>query len=123
MGIFYRAEAHAMKPHILRKSFADVGLWPWNPQKKLEACEKNSPPLTQPEETKEMEDLRCMITRCDEREKRLSDQILSGLKPAIITSPEKDPGKKCCEQGDVEKYGEKDQDIPNSEKRKNQSVS
>ena len=43
--------------------------------------------------------------------------------PAIITSPEKDPGKKCCEQGDVEKYGEKDQDIPNSEKRKNDRVS
>ena len=31
MGIFYKAERKAFMPHIVRKSFANVGLWPWNP--------------------------------------------------------------------------------------------
>ena len=52
-GFFYKAEKKSLLPHIVRESFADVGLWPWDPGKNLEICLKHCPvgPLPQEDET------------------------------------------------------------------------
>ena len=57
MGIFYKAERKAFMPHIVRKSFADVGLWPWNADLILENCLKFCPVDSQQEEDETMRDL------------------------------------------------------------------
>ena len=37
-----------MAPEVTLKSFADVGLWPWNPDRIRELCQKHCPPPSQP---------------------------------------------------------------------------
>ena len=41
--LFYQAEADAFECDVLRKTFADVGLWPWNPHKIYQNCQENCP--------------------------------------------------------------------------------
>jgi len=47
VGLFYQAESVAFSPRIVQKSFADVGLWPWNPARILKTCQSHSPPKKQ----------------------------------------------------------------------------
>ena len=49
-------------PHIVRKSFADVGLWPWNPDWILENCLKFCPVDSQQQEDETMRDLIDAVT-------------------------------------------------------------
>ena len=51
-GIFYEAEEIAFQPHVVRSSFADVGLSPWRPDKILEALEKHCPSSGQVDQDK-----------------------------------------------------------------------
>ncbi len=123
MGIFYRAEAHAMAPHILRKSFEDVGLWPWNPQKILEACQRFCPAVSLPDKTEEMKDLKDVITRYNESGQAACDQLIASMKPATITFSEKkletEPCDKECRTG----FDKEEQTNPGSIKRKSEHVS
>ena len=40
-GLFYQAETNAFEASVLRKTFAHVGLWPWNPLLILQNCQEN----------------------------------------------------------------------------------
>lgn len=44
MKIFSLVEFQALAPHILLKSFAGVGLWPWNPDLEGQLCQTHCPP-------------------------------------------------------------------------------
>ena len=35
------------EPHIVAKSFDDVGLWPWNPRKNWKSVDNNCPAVSQ----------------------------------------------------------------------------
>ena len=89
MGIFYKAEAKAFLPHIVRKSFAEVGLWPWNPEKNLENCRKHCPADPNHEQNETMRDLIDAIKVHRQREEERCEKLLSGLEPANITEVEK----------------------------------
>ena len=39
--IFYEAETEALDIDIIVKTFAEVGLWPWNPHRILEICQEH----------------------------------------------------------------------------------
>ena len=44
MGIYKAMEPVAFAPHILRESFNEVGLWPWNPTQIRKLCQEHCPP-------------------------------------------------------------------------------
>ena len=47
MGVFSIAESEGLAPSALVKSFEEVGLWPWNPQRIRDLCQKHCPPPSQ----------------------------------------------------------------------------
>ena len=47
MGIYKAVESLAFAPHIIRSSFAEVGLWPWNPTLIRKLCQEHCPPPSQ----------------------------------------------------------------------------
>ena len=85
MGIFCKAERKAFMPHIVRKSFADVGLWPWNADLILENCLKFCPVDSQQEEDETMRDLIDAVNVHRQRQEEWHDKIMSGLEEANVT--------------------------------------
>ena len=85
MGIFYKAERKAFISHIVRKSFADVGLWSWNPDLILENCLKFCPVDSQQKEDETMRDLIDAVNVHRQRQKEWHDKIMSGLEEANVT--------------------------------------
>ena len=61
---FYKAEANALRPEVVVKSFDDVGLWPSNPEKILENCRKFCPVKPQPNESDDVSNLARAIKTC-----------------------------------------------------------
>ena len=57
MGIFYKAERKAFLPHIVRKSFYDVGLWPYDPEKIIRICQEHTSVDSQDKENESLRDL------------------------------------------------------------------
>ena len=47
MGVYKTVESHAFAPHIIKSSFAEVGLWPWNPALIRKLCQEHCPPPSQ----------------------------------------------------------------------------
>ena len=85
MGIFYKAERKAFISHIVRKSFADVGLWPGNPDLILENYLKFCPVDSQQEEDETMRDLIDAVNVHRQRQEEWHDKIMSGLEEANVT--------------------------------------
>ena len=88
MGVFYKAERKAFEPNIVKRSFADVGLWPWKPEKIWKICLKHTPVQSKDEDSEMMRDLIDAINIHKQRQETATSQILSGLKPASITDSE-----------------------------------
>ena len=89
MGIFYEAERRALREDILRKSFAEVGLWPWNPEKIMKICAEHSPvsPLFEIDAN-----VLCIADAIrDTGEKQVAEcrRIMSRLDAKTVRSPEK----------------------------------
>ena len=89
LGIFYDSERIALREDILRKSFADVGLWPWNPEKILKICAEHSPvsPLFEIDAN-----VLCIADAIrDTGEKQMAEcrRIMSRLDVKTVRSPEK----------------------------------
>jgi len=85
MGIFYKSERKAFMPHIVRKSFAEVGLWPWNPDLILENCLKHCPVDSQQVADEMMRDLIDAINIHKQKQEAWCNKILSDLEEANIT--------------------------------------
>ena len=88
MGIFYKAEKKGLLPHIVRKSFADVGLWPWNPEKIWEICQQHCPvdPLSQEDETARV--LANAINIHNHKQEEWLEKNLSSLEEVSVTEAE-----------------------------------
>ncbi len=88
MGIFYKAEKKALLPHIVRKSFADVGLWPWDPEKIWKICQEHCPvdPLSQEDETVRV--LANVINIHNHKQEEWLEKNLSSLEEASVTEAE-----------------------------------
>ena len=93
MAIFYDAEKKASATHILTRSFADVGLWPFNPDRIFEICEKHSPARPSVYYDEAMNALIEVIKEQEGRRLSLHCQLLSSIKPASL-SPMKKKGKR-----------------------------
>ena len=88
MGIFYKAERKAFLPHIVRKSFYDVGLWPYDPEKIIRICQEHTSVDSQDKENESLRDLIDAIKIQRQRKAEWCEKILTDLEPANITEDE-----------------------------------
>lgn len=86
---FYKAEAYALRPEVVVKSFDDVGLWPFNPEKILENCRKFCPVKPQPNESDDVSNLARAIKTCMSDELQRTSQMLREMKCVRVTSLKK----------------------------------
>ena len=86
-GIFYKAERYAFKKQTILKSFADVGLHPWDPEEIIKNAKQHSPMKSQDETDSVMRELIDVIKV--RKEERISEicKTLSSVKCATISSP------------------------------------
>ena len=86
-GIFYKAERYAFKKQTILKSFADVGLRPWDPGEIIKNAKQHSPMKSQDETDSVMRELIDVIKV--RKEERISEicKTLSSVKCATISSP------------------------------------
>ena len=75
-------------PHIVKKSFADVGLWPWKPERIWENCLKHTPVSCNHKVNRMMREMIDAINNLKQKQDAAANQILSGLEPASITNAE-----------------------------------
>ena len=109
MGFFFEAEKIAFKRSTVKGTFDDLGLWPWNPKKILEACEKHCPVHSQSAFCKAVPALVDVINMQNELRKTRQDQILSSLRVAKLSPTKKVEEEESLEEEDVE-YHEEDED-------------
>ena len=86
MYLFYQAEAEAFEPHIIQKTFAGVGLWPWNPDKILEMCREHSPVLSLPPQESLVHTILSIINNIEQKKRAEINEMCSQLKPVKVVS-------------------------------------
>ncbi len=92
--IFYEAESEAFNTRTVQKAFAEVGLWPWNPEKILEMCREHSPVLSLPLQNRLVNKIFDIIRMIDEEKKGRIDRMLCGLKRVrVVTMKEMEMDK------------------------------
>ena len=107
-GHFYEAEKLAFEPRVVVKSYADVGVWPWDPQKIRKACEKHCPAGSHPDRDRAFHAVAESVKTLNE--KRVSDccETVRSLKPVSIVSlkppqKRKRPGNDAAKNREEEK--------------------
>ena len=63
MGIFHTAEEEVFTPSNVIKSFADVGLSPWNPDRVRDLCQVHCPPPSQLKATTRLRKLERILSK------------------------------------------------------------
>jgi len=86
---FYHAEACALEPKVLIQSFADVGLWPFNPTKIEENCRKFCRVDPDPSKDDDLSRVASAIETSIGEELKKAGQILSEMKVVSVISPKK----------------------------------
>jgi len=76
-GLFTICEEEAFQPHILQKSFAEVGLWPWNPDRIRELCQKHCPAPYELNETPALRKLEKILSDIIAEQEAERDRIMS----------------------------------------------
>ena len=69
------------------QSFADVGLWPFNPDKIEENCRKLCRVVPEPNENDDLNNLARAIETCIGEELKRTSQLLSEMKCVEVVSP------------------------------------
>lgn len=88
MSIFYQAEKEAFAHHMLLSSFANVGMWPWNPKKILDNCRKYCPVRPEPKSDDMVHRLAKEIHDMSEEKKEGVRQLLLKVKEVEVKIPE-----------------------------------
>ena len=89
MCLFYQAESEAFETKAVRNTFADVGLWPWNPKKILQNCQENCPVAAPLKETRMVRKLLSIIDMLDKEERSVVSQMMGSLnRERVITQQE-----------------------------------
>lgn len=86
---FYKAESCALKPEVLIKSFADVGLWPFDPERIMDNCRKFCSVQPEPSDSDDLNKLAIAIKECIEEQLHKAGQTLCSMKCVRVTSPAK----------------------------------
>ena len=89
MHNFYKAEARALQPEVVIRSFGDVGLRPFNPAKILENCKKFSPVQPGPKDVYDLSYLATAIKTCMGDELHRAGKMLQETKCVKVTNPKK----------------------------------
>ena len=80
MALFFKAEAIAFHSYFVRKSFKEVGLWPWNPEKILQAAREHSPTFPKKEKNFLVQEVLVKVKEVDEKKRAEVDECQSSLK-------------------------------------------
>ena len=80
MALFFKAEACAFSPGNVRKSFKDVGLWPWNPEAILQAAREHSPTFPKIEKNSLVQEVLEKVKEVDEKKKAEVTETISKVK-------------------------------------------
>ena len=80
------------------QSFADVGLWPFNPDKIEENCRKFCRVVPEPNENDDLNNLARAIETCIGEELKRTSQLLSEMKCVDVVSQEKVEKRKLQEK-------------------------
>jgi len=94
-------EADAFECDVLRKTFADVGLWPWNPDKILQNCQENTPAEAPHHESLLVRKLLKIIKSMDEEKERMIQHMMSEFKEEQVLTEE--VVKKTAQEGQLAK--------------------
>ena len=113
MAIFYDSERKAFAGNIVRRSFADVGLWPFNPDRIFEICEKHSPAHSSVFYEEATNALIDTIKEQDKRRVSLQCQLLTSIKPASLSPMKKSEIEECEKQKGAPESEEVEED-PNA---------
>ena len=84
--LFYQAEMDAFETQVIRKTFADVGLWPWNPQKIMQNCRENCPEDSPLKKSRLIKQLLKIIDDIDQSKKRFVEQMMQEMKKEQVVS-------------------------------------
>lgn len=125
-AIFYKSEKYALAVNKMRKSLADVGLLPWDPERIIQNAQKHSPMKSQAQADCMMRELVDVIkVRKDERITKIC-QTLSRVKCATLFSPktsEKREKRERPEEDDENLVQDDVEESPVSESARNEDMS
>ena len=76
-GVYKTVEQLAFARHILRSSFAEVGLWPWNPEVIRSLCREHCPPPFQLTGSRVLRKLESIMKRLSEEQEAERDSIVA----------------------------------------------
>jgi len=82
--IFYQAEAEAFERSIIKKTFAEVGLSPWNPERIMQLCKEHCSSLGELKQGPLVKKLLSIINKVKQDKEEQLSQILSGVKRASV---------------------------------------
>ena len=98
MAQFYEAEKDAFDPQSVRKSFAMVGLQPWNKNLILKNCRENSPAGSDSIENSMIDDLARKISMYSEKKRDEIERLRSTVKHVEIETSKKSIRRKYTEK-------------------------
>lgn len=88
-GIFRIVETEAFTPSIIIKSFAEVGLWPWNPDLIRKLCQTHCPPPSQLNTSRIERKLEGIMEDIEAEQEAERDRIIAYGKEETPASSEK----------------------------------
>ena len=77
LGVYSIVESHAFAPHVLTASFAEVGLWPWNPEKIRNLCQEHCPAPSQLRGSRELRKFERIMKVLTAEQEAERDSIIS----------------------------------------------
>lgn len=115
MCMFYEAETKAFEPHLLRESFATVGLWPWMPSIILKNAEEFSPVIPQSNRDDMVNDLATKIIMQEEqKEARVKELLATRKRERVLPSHFSKIRERPGENGAPKEDGGGEEDAPSS---------
>ena len=98
MALFFKAETIAFRSDIVQESFEEVGLWPWNPEKILQAAREHSPTFPKAKMNRLVREVLRKVKEVDEKKRAEVDECLNSLKRVRAPFMEKDEMKNAREE-------------------------
>jgi len=91
--IFYEAETEALDVGIVRKTFEEVGLWPWNPNHILEICQEHYCKISEIKQSPLIRKLLRIIREMKQQKQDEAHRILRKMNRARVEIVRKNVGK------------------------------
>ena len=94
ISIFIQAETEALEIDIVRKTFAEVGLWPWNPTHILELCQEHYCRISELKLSPLVRKLLCIVRNIKQQKLEEAHQLLRKMKRVRVEIVRKGVKKK-----------------------------